>query len=179
MNSSSHDRNSLFVLFQDLIAETFRRQLGMADPELTDYLAGLLAAFAHFDHVYRIRDLTGTPLEEVADMMEEADIRSPIWSFQREREIHKHIGDFTLFWTGVYPEYLRHLRQRFSRDALLDYTERGKSSYYIASTFDHGDLASEARILRCLSHTFETVALGLQGVRSAWENAAAQNSGPN
>ena len=26
------------------------------------------------------------------------------------REVHRHIGDFTLFWTGVYPEALREMQ---------------------------------------------------------------------
>ena len=51
------------------------------------------------------------------------------------REYHRHIGDFTLFWTGVYPEMLRRLQSLLSKDRFVDYCEQGKRSYYIASTF--------------------------------------------
>jgi hypothetical protein len=27
-------------------------------------------------------------------------------SFEREREVRKHIGDYTLFLTGIFPEYV-------------------------------------------------------------------------
>ncbi len=172
MQARSQPPGELFLLFQELIRRTFLQQVGISDPALMDYLAAMLTDFAHFDTVYGIRASAGAPLREVADMLEEADVRTRAASFERERQVHKHIGDFTLFWTGVYPEYILHLRRQMSRDALLDYVSQGKSSYYIASTFDYGDYAEEARILRCLSHTFETVAFGLQGVRSAWEDEA-------
>ena len=28
----------------------------------------------------------------------------------RRRECHRHVGDFTLFWTGVYPEAIGKLQ---------------------------------------------------------------------
>ena len=37
------------------------------------------------------------------------------------REIYRHIGDFTLFWTGVYPEALKRRRSAMTRDQFLDY----------------------------------------------------------
>ena len=52
------------------------------------------------------------------------------------REVHRHIGDFTLFWTGVYPEALKRLRSVLHQDHFIDYCEQGKRSYYIASTFE-------------------------------------------
>ena len=52
------------------------------------------------------------------------------------REYHRHIGDFTLFWTGVYPEVLKTLRSVMHKDHFIDYCEQGKRSYYIASTFE-------------------------------------------
>ena len=53
----------------------------------------------------------------------------------RRRECHRHVGDFTLFWTGVYPESLAMLRSSLSADHLVDYQQQGKRSYYLASTY--------------------------------------------
>ena len=85
------------------------------------------------------------------------------------REVHRHIGDFTLFWTGVYPEVLRRLRSAASRDHFIDYCEQGKRSYYIASTFDEAPYRDEAPVLRRLSEEFELCAYGLSQVRREWE----------
>ena len=91
------------------------------------------------------------------------------------REVHRHIGDFTLFWTGVYPETLKKLRSALSRDSFIDYCEQGKRSYYIASTFDDDpSYRDEAHVLRRLSEEFELCAYGLTEVRREWERSRGE-----
>ena len=80
----------------------FESQLGVADPPLVDYLSDLMLRFARLDTVHRVRNLAGRPVVEVADMLSEAESRIGL----ARRDVHRHIGDVTLFWTGVYPESL-------------------------------------------------------------------------
>ena len=84
--------------------------------------------------------------------------------------MHRHIGDFTLFWTGVYPEALKRLRSLLNKDHFIDYCTQGKRSYYIASTYESDPYAEEAPVLRRLSEQFELCACGLSQVRREWEN---------
>ena len=154
-------------LFAGLTEQTFMNVLGVADPALTDYLSELLSRFIHFDAVYRLRNAAGRRLEEVADMVIEAQGLPP--EGRTRREVHRHIGDFTLFWTGVYPETLKKLRSALSRDSFVDYCEQGKRSYYIASTFESGPYKEESPVLRRLSERFELCAFGLTKVREEWE----------
>jgi hypothetical protein len=121
--------------------------------------------FAHFRQVYKIKDLEGRPLEEVADMLLQADVRLLATSFNREREVHKHIGDFTMFWAGIYPESLPALQSRWRKDHLIDYVRQGKSSYAIAASFDYGDYREQAAILKKLSDEFELCLFGLSHIR--------------
>src|ERR671935_1758532 len=95
-------------MFAGLTEQTFINTLGVADPGLTDYLSGLLSRFLHVDWIYRLRDAAGRRLEEVAEMVLEAEAMPP--EGRTRREVHRHIGDFTLFWTGVYPEAVNRLR---------------------------------------------------------------------
>ena len=162
-------------LFEGLTQQTFFEELGIADVRLADYLADLLSRFVHVDNIYRIRDARGKPLEEVAEMLMEA-WEPPSSDIVREREIHKHIGDFTLFWVGVYPENLRFLRAPYKKDHLLDYTEQGRKSYLIASRYDTGGYREEARVLRRLSEEFELCAFGLSLVRKGWEKLDPESS---
>jgi hypothetical protein len=154
-------------LFAGLTEHTFLTVLGMGDPPLTDYLSELLARFIHLDAIYRLRNAQGKRLEEVADMMLEAEALPP--EGRTRREVHRHIGDFTLFWTGVYPEALKRLRAVLSKDYFIDYCEQGKRSYYIASTFEGDPYRKEAPVLRRLSERFELCAYGLNQVRREWE----------
>lgn len=165
MKSQIPADHPLRQLFGALVQRTFLQQLGVHEPGVPEYVSGLLVNFIHRDQIFRIRDARGRPLEEVAEMLMEGDVRLNATSFDREREVHKHIGDFTLFWTGIYPEMLRYLRAPSRRDHLIDYVQQGRLSYRIASTFTHGPYSQEAPILRALSEEFELCMIGLNLVR--------------
>jgi len=160
----------LHRLFSALVERAFLNSLGVYDSDITEYLARILTNFTHMRNVYRIRNLAGRPLEEVADMLIEADIRMNAESFNREREVHRHIGDFTLFWTGIYPDALPRLQSSMRKDHLIDYVRQGKSSYAIAAQHDYGAYRSEARVLQQLSEEFETCMVGLHFVRQEMDH---------
>lgn len=72
-------------LFAALTEQTFQVQLGVADPPLIDYLAELLLRFVRMESVFSPRDIEGRRLEEVADMLAEAEQREA----HPRREIHR------------------------------------------------------------------------------------------
>ena len=165
--SGSHP---LRQLFNSLVDGAFLNTVGCYDSEVTGYLAGILTDFTHMKRVYRVKNLSGMPITEVADMLVEADIRLNAASFNREREVHKHIGDFTLFWTGLYPDALPKLQTNCRKDQLIDYIEQGKSSYAIAATHDYGAYTQQAKVLKRLSEDFELCLCGLNAVRAKLGN---------
>ena len=152
-------------LFHTLVERAMWSQFGSGNPEVIRYVGDVLVDFSHRDQIFRIRNAFGKRVDEVAEMLMEADVTLNANSFEREREVHKHIGDFTLFWTGVYPEMLRHFRSAARRDHLVEYVQQGRASYQIASTFQYGDYAQEAPVLRELSDQFEACVLALHQVR--------------
>ena len=152
-------------LFCALTEHTFQVEYGVADPPLIDYLSNLLVRFIRVDSIFKLRDIVGRRLEEVAEMLMEAERCED----HPRREFHRHIGDFTLFWTGVYPEALTKLKGFDRKDAMIDYQQQGKRSYYIASTLAHSPTAPDASVLRRLSHEFELCSDGLRRVRMEWE----------
>jgi hypothetical protein len=157
--------------FAGFTEQTFIKTLGVGDPRLVDYLSELLSRFLHVDAIYRLRNSQGRRLEEVAEMIIEAEGLPP--EGRTRREVHRHIGDFTLFWTGVYPEFVNRLRSALSKDHFIDYCAQGKRSYYIASTFADDPYREEAPVLRRLSEEFELCAYGLNQVRREWERLRA------
>src|SRR5262245_8038393 len=162
---------SLRDLFAACTEQAFQVDLGIADTRLTDYVTDLLLRFVRSDVIYRFRSVIGRRLEDVAEMMFEAEQREG----KPRREIYRHIGDFTLFWSGVYPEALSRLQSPDRKDHLLDYLEQGKRSYLIASEYDEGPYQDEAPVLRRLSVEFELCSVGLQQVRKGWERPRAAN----
>ena len=125
-------------------------------------------------HAVPLRDAVGRRLEDVAEMLWEGNQRQGT----ARREVYRHIGDFTLFWTGVYPEALRQLQPSSARDSLLDYTAQGKRSYRIAGEFDIAPYADEAPVLMRLADEFELCSIGLRKVRSEWERTEQRRSEP-
>ena len=149
-------REPLRRFFSGISEQTFQVQLGVADPQLIDYISDLLVRFVRSEAVYRIRSLTGQPLAQVAVMMEEAEKRVG----DAKREVHRHIGDFTLFWAGVYPETLREMQSSDKGDHLVDYCEQGKRSYWIASKILSESETGDGEVLSRLSREFELCAYG-------------------
>ena len=102
-NANLPDPNSpVHRYFAGLAENTFQSQLGVVDPVLVDYLTDLLIRSIRSDRE-RIRSVTGQPLMSIQEMVAEASARLG----DARRDLHRYIGDFTLFWAGVYPEALR------------------------------------------------------------------------
>ncbi len=156
------ETHPLHRLFRGLTEATFLEELGIGDPKLVGYVADLLARFVPSSEIWKIRDATGTRVGRVAAMVAEAESSA---DDERRRECHRHVGDFTLFWTGVYPEALHKLRAVDSPDHLVSFQEQGKRSYYLASTLT----SEQSDVLLRLSVEFEACAFGLSRVRREWE----------
>jgi hypothetical protein len=156
-------------LFAGLTEQTFLTTLGVADPPLVDYLSLLLTRFIHFDDIYALRDAAGRPLHELVDMLLEAQ-KLPAEG-RTTREVYRHIGDFALFWTGIFPEFLEQSRRHYrAKDAFVDYCTQGKRSYLLASQFEDSPYQEEAPILRRIAEQFELCAYGLNRVRREWQH---------
>jgi hypothetical protein len=163
------DGDSLRRLFAATTEHTFEVDLGVADPPLIEYLVDLMIRFIRMDSIFKVRNTVGRCLEDVAEMLIEAEQRQA----NPRREMYRHIGDFTLFWSGVYPEVLSSMQAPDRRDHLVDYFQQGKRSYYLASTFDQKPYDQEAPILRRLSDEFELCTYGLNRVRALWQQEAS------
>ncbi len=169
MMESSWQAHPLRRLFAGLIEHVFYTDVGMCDPRVTEYLADLLMDFIHIDQIFALHDAAGRRIEDVAEMATEAYLGPDITTRERDRRVHRHIGDFTLFWTGVYPEGLRHLRHPLKKDHLVDYLQQGKRSYAIAAAMYSRQDDPPGQLLRRLSDNFEFCVYGLSQVRKGWQ----------
>jgi hypothetical protein len=139
--------------------------LGLHDIEIATYVADLLTEFCRSENLYRVRDALGKPLQEINEMIQAADpVNGTAASFDEERQVRKHIGDYSLFFTGMYPDSM-HLWQHKRSESFLEMVKAGKESYYIVSQFDLFEYAREAPFFARLSNTFEECIYGLNLVR--------------
>ncbi|MEZ6135294.1 MAG: hypothetical protein R3C53_10325 [Pirellulaceae bacterium] len=157
--------SSLNDFFTGLSEYVFHSQLGVVDTELVDYISQLLIRFTRVEGLQRVRLLDGKQATEVVAMVAEAEQRLG----EAKREVHRHIGDYTLFWSGLYPEALRQLKSRYSADQFVDYCAQGKRAYRIASTLGSGERSTPSELLQRMSDQFEMCAYGLREIRREWE----------
>jgi len=154
--------------FNPLVTETFASTIALRDAGLTNYISEMLANFCQSEELYKIRNAAGRSLSDVGEMLLESD---PIFgsapSFDRERAVRKHIGDYTLFFTGMFPESINRLRLRNNRlDNFVDWMKAGKESYYIVSKFEYFEYAKVAPLFAKLSENFEQCVYGLNQVKN-------------
>lgn len=164
----NYDHPTLRKLFSGLVEQAFFVEIGVCEPRLTDYLVDLLLDFVHSDRLYRIHDAQGQKVQTVVDMIAAAEREKQGGGQADPLGVYRHIGDFALFWTGVYPEGLRR-RRGVNPDQLLSYVDQGKESYARASELTDEESRPPRWLLRRLSRDFEVCAHGLGVVRRSWE----------
>lgn len=151
-------------LFAGLVEDAFCVQVGVCDPVLNDYLADLLVAFTHVDRLNAIRQAAGKQLDRIASILAVMSDERPKSETDRDRSMYRQIGDYTLFWAGVYPEQLKRVA-REPGDLLLSYVSQGKRSYAIVSELASENDAPPSSLFKHLSDDFESCMHGLGLVR--------------
>ena len=135
--------------------------LGIRDPVMIQYIAGVLTQFARTENVYRIRSVRGERLELIAEMLMEVQAaqEDPSRSIVREREIRQHMGDYALFMLGIFREYL----ERFGISGL--YMMEGQTSYRRVWEWERRLYRPGAQRFRELSSRFPEYASALDFVK--------------
>lgn len=126
--------DALLRFFQRVTRQAYG-ELGLRDEALAGYVADLLARFARTDALYRLRDPAGRRIETIVEMLLElarleAGGEGAVRPHpEREREIRRHVGDYALFMSGLFPEHVQR------RGGLAYYHEQGRRAY--GAVFEH------------------------------------------
>lgn len=139
--------------------------LSIRDEAAADYLADLLTRFARTEDLYPM-NLAGTRLETVAELLLEIqrgwEFDTPHFNPVRERELRRHIGDYTLFMTGLF-------RERVEGMSITGYYIReGKRAYRFVSEHDRAGAWPNAGLFRALADRFEGYAGTLAYMRKVY-----------
>ena len=163
----SNQVHPLERFFQQAVRNSYEGRLGLHEPGLTEYVAHLLCEFSEAKNLYKLRNEAGHPVDELADIISASDpVNGPAPSFDAERAMRKHIGDYALFVGGMYPEATASDRRlRHHCPSLEDLIRAGKESYFIVSQFNLFEYEEEAPLFARLSDQFEHCILGLTLVR--------------
>jgi hypothetical protein len=150
----------------------FQTKLGIADIDLVNYLNQLLSRYIRFDSLKGIASGTGSPTRQILELMSAAQESRG----SNQRNLYQAIGDYTLFWAGIYPEGLQTRHNACFPQGLLDYTLNGKYCYAIAYQMSSRDHQPTQQILQCLSQHYELCVFGFGEVRREWERCGENNA---
>ena len=148
--------------------------LGLQSRELIDYVTRLLSDFSRTDELFRIRDARGRRLETVAAMLLElmrAWNSAVPYRYEREVEVRRHCGDYTLFMSGLF-------RAHLEAESLLDYyLEQGQQAYGIVADRMEMTMSPQASVFKALAAEFESVSGALDYMRKVYMRPGRQ-AGP-
>lgn len=169
MKESEHP-GGLKRFFKKLTLLCFR-QLLIENVLAAEYVSNLLTRFARTDQLYRIKNAQGRRLEYIVDFLMEAnsalDLKSEGFSPFRERDIRQHIGDYTLFMTGLFRDFVK------KNASLQYYTDQGKRSYSSVSEFDQLAEKKGAGLFQDLSNRFEDYSWALDYMKKVYFKEAS------
>jgi hypothetical protein len=145
----------------------------MGDQAVIEYVADVLTTFARTDQLYRVRPSTGQRLSSVVEILtEQAEHMTSAKSVQqaqqvgspslwREREVRKHVGDYTLFMSGLFRAYVEKL------GGMDYYLQEGRQSYSQVSELDVRLYQTGFMLFQELSKNFEYYSGALDYMRKA------------
>lgn len=108
------------------------RRVGIDDPELSDYLSALLLEFGTRDRALRIAPADDQVYRYVSDIVADLEL---VADARRAFLLRAHLGNFSLWLSGVFPDYIAARRERHGGPDFTYYEEMGARGFRLAS--DH------------------------------------------
>lgn len=151
---------SLYQFFRHQVNHGFHRH-GISQPATVDYVSDILMRFAETRRLYALQNAAGETLEYIVDMLGEWRLaqggENTKASPTRERSILRHLGEYTLFMSGLF-------RDRLRRRGELDYyLAHGSSAYWHCADFEANP--RQRQVYAHLHHEFGRISNSLDDMR--------------
>jgi hypothetical protein len=145
--------------FYILVRHVFHRS-GIQDRAVADYVAEVLAEFAQAERARCIVPGQANPLDyffEMLSALQKADDRTSFY-------IRAHIGNYSLFLSGVFPDRIRFRAEGRGFPDVKYYDALGRTHYRAASDHRLAQRYELAGIFNTLSDRFKTTRLALNDI---------------
>jgi hypothetical protein len=164
-------RVSLRLYFYILVRNVLQRA-GLADREVADYVAELLTQYALAANLSCAFPNQRLPLEYMVDMLAALQSADETTAFH----VRTHIGNQSLFLTGVFPDHIRHRANRRGAPNLRYYQELGRASFRLASDHRLAERYEVSNVLATLAEEFD---LARRALNDLADRVLALNDGSN
>lgn len=145
------------ALFLYVALRRLLREVGVDDRLVTDYCASLLLAFGRRDRAYRIAEHDDNRYAYLVDLVVEADRAEG----ERQFRVRAHLGNFALWLTGIFPDYIAARRARKGGPDLPYYEAVGRSGFKMASDHALAEKYGLGDVLRLAGERFALLRIAL------------------
>ena len=144
-------------------------EVGIDDRGTADYVASLVVAFGQGSRAYRPSDTTTDEYHYLVDMvarLADADAREAFL-------LRSHLGNFSLWISGLFPDYLRARVRRRGAPTIRYYESMGSTGYRLAARSPEAKTLGVDKLLSDVAEHFGGVrmALNLVSDRYLWPDA--------
>jgi hypothetical protein len=144
-------RISTHFYFYILVRQVLCRS-GIADRQVADYVSEMLAEFSRTASLQCRAPGKSQPLEYVVDLLAALQTADDATTFQ----LRAHIGNHSLFMTGIFPDRIRHRVETRAAPNLQFYESVGRENYRLASDHRLARKYDLADVFSTLAERFQT-----------------------
>ncbi len=147
------------VIFYVLVRQALLEG-GIDDENTSDYVASMLVSFGRARRAYRISSADDSEFHYLTDMISE--LRSA--DGRRRFLLSVHMGNFALWMSGLFPDYLEARTRRKGAPPISYFEELGATGYLGASeSVEAGELGMDS-VLRDVANQFSAVRTALNRI---------------
>jgi len=147
------------VIFYVLVRQALLEG-GIDDETTSDYVASMLVSFGRAGRAYRISDGDDSEFHYLTDMVSELQSADG----RRRFLLRVHMGDFALWMSGLFPDYLEERTRRKGAPPISYFEELGATGYRGASeSLEAGERGMET-VLRDVADQFSAVRTALNRI---------------
>jgi hypothetical protein len=144
-------------LFFYVVLRRLLLELGVDDRAVTDYCATMVLTFGRGDRAYRIGEHDENRYAYLVDLVEEAGRADG----ERQFRMRVHLGNFSLWLTGIFPDYIAARATRKGGPALPYYEALGRSGFLLASDHKLAETYGMHSVLRAAGQQFPVLRMAL------------------
>lgn len=119
------------ALFAYVMIRQALRRAGETDRALADYVSAIVLHFGHRDRAHRIADSDDERYAALVDLSRDLDDPNA----QRSFLVRSHLGNYALWLSGIFPDYIEQRHWRRGGPDLEYFEEMGRRGFQLAA--DH------------------------------------------
>lgn len=129
LRESPQAAHASLPLFAYVMVRQALRRLGESDRMLADYVSAIVVHFALRDRAHRVGESDDQTYQALVDLVN--DVNDP--DARRSFLVRTHLGNYALWVSGIFPDYVEHRRWDRGGPDLRYYEELGKRGFQLAS----------------------------------------------